>query len=139
MKKRKDTHRTARSKDLRHQKIVAESIAGKKGVEIAEEMGLSPGTVSRVLNSAETKAIIELGQQRVLLMVTDFLETLAWSQANRGEFGVTSSAIKVALEGLKSVGIIQNQIDMKHSFPESCVVELPGGGKIVMGAKGDEE
>jgi DNA-binding XRE family transcriptional regulator len=136
-KKPDKTRRKNSARELRDSLIQARVIAGEKQQDIAREIGLSPQTVSEILNSDDQKKTIKQAQMKVLAMMDLALETLRDAMTDR--YSDMPSALKASLSVLKNYGVIREKVDLQHHFPKPTIIERLDGSQVILTAKSDED
>jgi predicted transcriptional regulator len=128
-------------KALTDSKVLADIAAGKTVGQVAKEMGMHRTTVSKILNSDETKAKVKEIQGRLAGLIDQSLETLVEALENRALD--MNLAVSVARDILKNFGAMQSKVEVDHKFPRPVVIQRLNGSTVILGtmadAKGEEE
>jgi hypothetical protein len=125
----------AGSKKLRDQKIITKAINGESVTNIAKDMGMARQTVSGILNSEEVKAMIKAGENKMVEMVP-----LALKRVNDAmEDKYNAAGERCALAVLKSTGVLKDNTNVSHTFPEPVVIRRKDGSEIVLGSEIDRK
>jgi DNA-binding CsgD family transcriptional regulator len=110
--------------------------SGKSVTEIAGTLNMSRNGVSKLLNSDETKAIIQSAESRVTLLIDKAMRVVDEEMdISPGE----PNRLRAALSVLKSVGVIKEKIDMTHSFPKPTVIVKSDGTQVILGVSEEAE
>jgi DNA-binding CsgD family transcriptional regulator len=135
------TRRKGNAKQLRDQTITALAMDGKSGIEIAKEVGVTPQTVSEVLNSDEVKAISKRRQEAIRNLGDLSIQVM--TDALNARFDETPGAMSTALKAAtlinKTLGLITEKVDLQHSFPKPTIIERSDGSSEVLGASDEDE
>jgi predicted transcriptional regulator len=129
------------SKALRNASMRAMAAEGMKTTEIADHFGVARQTVSKILNSEETKKVIKEAESRVTGMIGKSLDVveLALDDAIAGKLESMGNGLKASLSDLKSSGNIKEKIELTHAFPKPTIIEKRDGTQVVMGVEEEEE
>lgn len=119
---------------IRAAQVVQKTLEGKKQGEIAEELGIERQTVSEILNSEESAAIIEKLTDRVTRLAEKIMERFE-KIAERGEDG---HVIQLGLPILRTKGLVNEKQEHIHSFPAPTVVRF-NGKEIRMGVLNEKD
>lgn len=125
--------------DLKRQKIVGEVMSGKTLTAIAEEMGVHRSSVSEILNSDETKKLIERLEGKLKSMGPKSLDALAKVLELQDDPEKCVESLKAAIPILKSIGIIKDKVDISHTFPKAHIIERLDGSTVELGVGDDNE
>ena len=128
-------HKNARkpggmAKKIRDQKILAAALEGKQNSEIADELGVTVGTVSRALNSEEMKARIKNIDLELAQYIPIAIKTV-------GEKVATEYI--AARDLLKNFGSMKQQLDVSHTYPQPTIIQRMDGSQTILGAKNEDE
>lgn len=138
---KKRQKRDSAVKALTDSKVLADIAAGKTVGQVAKEMGMHRTTVSKILNSDETKSKVKEIQGRLAALIDDCLLTLEEAVQHRAvDMGL---AVKVAESVLKNFGALQSKVEVDHKFPRPVVIQRLNGSTVILGtvadAKGEDE
>lgn len=125
------------TKALRNAAIEAKAIEGLNNQEIAQQTGLTPQHVSKILNSSEIKAKVKEAESRVAGMIDDALTTLH-EAIKMGAIDPTNS-LKAALAVLKNYGAIKDNVNVNLSLPKPLVIERRNGTQVILGTEADKD
>lgn len=115
-------------KKLQVREAMAKYAEGKTTSEIGQEMGVSRQVVSRLLNSEESKAILDKADDSIMRMMTKIV-----ARAERiVDGGQDSDAIKLMLAFMKTKGLVKDAVEHHHKFPKPTVVKYKDE-KVVLG------
>ena len=129
--------RRSNAKRLRDASIIEMATEGRPIKEIAGKVDLHRNTVRDILDSAESRKIIQGAEARIFSLVGKCIDTL--------EKGLDESATdmnnagKFALAILKSIGAIKDRVDLTHSFPKPTIITKRNGDQVILGSKIDSE
>lgn len=125
---------------LRDTKVRAMAIEGKTQREIADEVGLGPDQVSRILNDEESKQLLREAQNALKLMIPEALATISEAMKQRNEFQMMGHALKAATAVLKSGGALKDKIEIEHTTKPTTTIVRPDGTEVVLGfEEGDHD
>lgn len=93
------------AKELRNKTIIAMAMAGKSGNDIAKAVGITPQTVSVILNSDDVKARISDLDARLAEGLEDALRTVL--EAVKTDYGA-------ARDLLRNFGAMQARVQLEH-------------------------
>lgn len=107
---------------------MAKYAEGKNTQTIADEMGVTRQTVSKLLNSEESKAILDKADDDIMRMMAKIVK-----RAERiVDQGQDSDAIKLMLAFMKTKGLVKDAVEHHHKFPKPTVVKYKDE-KVVLG------
>ena len=122
------------AKKLKNATILASAIAGKSTTEIAAAMEMSRAQVKRILNSDETRAIVEAAESRITELIEKAI--CAYEEILDNPIDATNRR-NVARDILKNAGLIRETVDLNHSFPKPLIIERSDGSEVVLGTTQD--
>lgn len=120
--------RNSQAKALRNTRIQAMAMANVPISEIAAEMDINRSQVNKILNSAETKAIIDQSQSRVTESVTLALNAVI-DCLNDPDPNVR---LKAAIPLLKTAGIFKDKVDLTLQFPLPTIIRRMNGEEVIL-------
>lgn len=135
-KKDRKIQRSA-AKRLRDANVLSMAADGKQIKEIAGEMNIDRGTVTKILNSTESKEIIRQAESRIKSLVGKALDTV--EAALDGRANDMNNGFKSALAVLKSVGVMKDKIDLSHSFPKPTIIKRLNGEEVILGSRPNDD
>ena len=122
---------------IQNAKIIELSTRGLKADEICKELGVSPSTVTRALNSDQAKEVLAQAKLKLQDMITDALNVYR-SSLGKSDTDMTNS-LKAAKDILKNFGILKDQVDLVHSFPKPTIIKRIDGVEVVLGVEEKED
>jgi DNA-binding MarR family transcriptional regulator len=133
----KKRHKGGAKKKIQDQLVVTHAMMGKKTVEIADELGIARQTVSKILNSEDTKRMLEVNRSRITQLTDKAVNVMEAALDNQYLDG--NNALKAALPILKTAGLIKESVDLNHQFPKPLVIQKRDGSQTVVGSEHDKE
>lgn len=121
-------------KKLQVREAMAKYAEGKTTSEIGDEMGVTRQTVSKLLNSEESKAILDKADDSITRMITKIIKK-SERIIDRGQ---DSDAIKLMLAFMKTKGLVKDAVEHHHKFPKPTVVKYKDE-KMVIGVVPEDD
>lgn len=131
MKKERGKKKSPEARDIA---ILSQSAGGKNQRQIAKEFGLSRQRVNQILNSNETKSLVEEARSKLVGYATEAVETLHDAMVHR--HSNMAVAVAAATTLLKGLGVLTEKTEV--SVNKRFIVRFLNGEEVVMGAKPNE-
>lgn len=128
------TRRVSAKRKIRATQVLEGVMQNKTTEEIGKDLGLSRSAVSEILNSEETREIVEKLESRVTKMAEKVIERFE-SIASRGS---DDDVIKIGLPILRTRGVINEKREVELKFPRPTVIQYKGK-RVILGTEGDED
>jgi AraC-like DNA-binding protein len=123
------------AKQVTDAKVLQGIAAGKSVGQVADELGMHRTTVSKILNSEETKAKISEIQGRLAYGIDGAIEVFIRAIEDYDQDRTT--ALSAARDLLKNFGALQTKLELNHQFPKPVVIERINGTTVVLGSMAD--
>jgi len=121
-KQPKTTRRKKNSAALRDSQIRAMSMAGKTNTEIGEHFGIGRKDVAKILTNEETKAIVKQAESRLIEMINEAIDTVAFAMKKRTEERSLGHALHAAISVLKNSGALKDKLEVNHTGIKPTVI-----------------
>lgn len=128
-KKPKKKRNQAEGRRARNSRVVDMSMSGMTNIEIAQELGLHRQTVGNILNSQQSKEMIDQARSDLYRALTQSVSTMLDALEFRS--ADMRTAVQVATTILKGLGVLTEKSEMTVLKP--FILKRLDGSEVVMG------